>query len=105
MRNFVLCEPEIRVTNLNRMTDDFILLASDGLYDRFSSAECIELGRRKFIEEEMLEQDPTDVASHLVLEAVKARVNSDNTTAICVGLNAGIDLGLERNASLEQHTV
>ena len=37
LRNFVLCEPEIRVTRLNKSTDDFILLASDGLYDRFSS--------------------------------------------------------------------
>ena len=57
-RNFVLCEPEIRVTTLNKLTDDFIILASDGLYDRFSSQECVDLARKKFIENEMMEQEP-----------------------------------------------
>ena len=35
-----------------------------------------------------------------MLEAVQARVNSDNTTAIIVALNSGIDSNLERNANL-----
>ena len=47
-----------------------------------------------------MEQDPKEVARHLVLEAVKARVNSDNTTAIIVSLNSGIDASLERNANV-----
>jgi len=34
------------------------------------------------------------------MEAVHARVNSDNTTAIIVALNSGIDSSLERNANL-----
>ena len=37
IRNFVLIQPEIRVVNIDPVKDDFILLASDGLYDRFSS--------------------------------------------------------------------
>ena len=37
VKNFVLNEPEIRVTTVNKLTDDFIILASDGLYDRFTS--------------------------------------------------------------------
>ena len=47
-----------------------------------------------------MEQDPREVARHLVSEAVKARVNSDNTTAIIVSLNSGIDVSLERNANI-----
>ena len=35
-----------------------------------------------------------------MLEAVKARVNSDNTTAIIVSLNSGIDVSLERNTNI-----
>ena len=35
-----------------------------------------------------------------MLEAVKARVNSDNTTAIIVSLNSGIDVSLERNSNI-----
>ena len=37
IKNFVLIEPEIRVVTIDPVKDDFILLASDGLYDRFSS--------------------------------------------------------------------
>jgi serine/threonine protein phosphatase PrpC len=49
LRNFVLCEPEIRITDIDRLRDDFIILASDGLYDRFSSAECVNLARQSFL--------------------------------------------------------
>ena len=37
IKNFVLIEPEIRVTTIDPIKDHFILLASDGLFDRFSS--------------------------------------------------------------------
>lgn len=43
IRNFILSEPEIRVTDINPETDDFFLLASDGLFDRFSSKECCKV--------------------------------------------------------------
>ena len=48
LRNFVLVEPEIRITTLDRTRDDFIILASDGLFDRFSSAEAVNLARQRF---------------------------------------------------------
>jgi serine/threonine protein phosphatase PrpC len=37
IQDFVSNVPEIRITSLNTTADDFIVLASDGLYDRFSS--------------------------------------------------------------------
>lgn len=37
IKNFVLIEPEIRVLNIDPAKDDFLMLASDGLFDRFSS--------------------------------------------------------------------
>lgn len=37
IRNFIMSEPEIRLIDINPKTDDFILLASDGLFDRFTS--------------------------------------------------------------------
>jgi serine/threonine protein phosphatase PrpC len=43
IRNFILSEPEIRVIDINPATDDFFLLASDGLFDRFSSKECCKV--------------------------------------------------------------
>jgi len=41
IRNFIMSEPEIHVIDINPQTDDFFLLASDGLFDRFSSQECV----------------------------------------------------------------
>ena len=55
IKNFVLNEPEIRVTTINKITDDFIILASDGLYDRFSSQECVSIAREKFLERDVME--------------------------------------------------
>ena len=62
-QNFVLNEPEIRITTLCQTTDEFLLLASDGLFDRFSSSECVELAQKYFLEQGGLtEQDPQVVA-------------------------------------------
>jgi serine/threonine protein phosphatase PrpC len=36
-RNFIMSEPEIRVVEINPVSDDFLILASDGLFDRFNS--------------------------------------------------------------------
>ena len=55
LRNFVLCEPEVRVTTIDRQKDDFIILASDGLYDRFSSEDCINLARQKFLHADLMD--------------------------------------------------
>ena len=38
-----------------------------------------------------MEQDPFEVARYLVTESVGVRVNSDNTTAVIVQLNAGVE--------------
>ena len=42
-----MSEPEIRVIDINPQTDDFFLLASDGLFDRFSSKECVKTIHQK----------------------------------------------------------
>lgn len=70
IRDFVLNEPEIRITTLNPEADDFLILASDGLYDRFSSEECIDYSLKEFFKQGGLtEQDPQLVAGRLVREA------------------------------------
>lgn len=33
INSFVICEPEIREVTLNAEEDEFLILASDGLYD------------------------------------------------------------------------
>lgn len=49
MEDFVLCKPEIRITTVDPERDDFFLLASDGLFDRFSSEDCIEAANKHFL--------------------------------------------------------
>jgi serine/threonine protein phosphatase PrpC len=56
IRSFVLSEPEIRVVDLDPKRDDFFLLASDGLFDRFSSEECVKLVREKLSKMDIMEQ-------------------------------------------------
>lgn len=70
LKNFVLCEPEIRVTTIDPDIDDFILLASDGLFDRFTSQECVNLARGKLASMPVMEQDTAITAKALVLEAI-----------------------------------
>lgn len=48
-----------------------------------------------------MEQDPFEVARFLVSEAVKARVNSDNTTALVVALNSGFEPSVTDPGPLE----
>lgn len=92
----MLSEPEIRITTLNQMSDDFLVLASDGLFDRFSSDECVEFATKHFLKQGVkTEQDPQLVAQKLVKEAVGQRVNSDNTTVMVVALNNGIEVRTE----------
>jgi serine/threonine protein phosphatase PrpC len=57
VRNFITSEPEIRVVDLDPETDDFFFLASDGLFDRYSSNESVEIISDKLSQMEVMEQD------------------------------------------------
>jgi serine/threonine protein phosphatase PrpC len=46
-KNFLICEPEVRQIDLDPFIDDFIVVASDGLYDKFSSQEAVNFIRTK----------------------------------------------------------
>ena len=40
-KDFITVTPEIRQVELDFEQDDFILMASDGLFDKLSSQECV----------------------------------------------------------------
>ena len=40
--NYVSIEPDIRYIKMNFETDSFILLASDGVFDKFTSQEACD---------------------------------------------------------------
>lgn len=58
IKSFVICEPEIREVTLNPEEDEFVILASDGLYDRATSQEAVTLVRNKLMGFNLYEQDP-----------------------------------------------
>jgi len=76
--------------SIDPMKDHFVLLASDGLFDRFSSEECINIVKEKLAAMPLMEQDPQQVARELVNEAVYKRLITDNITVVLAGLNKGI---------------
>jgi len=90
IKNFVLVEPEIRVVTIDQLKDDFLLLASDGLFDRFTSQECVNIIREKLIQMPVMEQDPQKVARELVTEAVYKRIMTDNITVILIQLQRSL---------------
>ncbi len=51
---------------IDHVKDDFILLASDGLFDRFSSQECANIVKEKLASMPLMEQDPQAAARDLV---------------------------------------
>jgi len=79
------------VLTIDPESDDFLLLASDGLFDRFSSQECVEIITSKLKGMKLMEQDPQKVARELVAEAVYKRIMTDNITVILATLNRGLD--------------
>ena len=92
VEDFVSNQPEVRITSLNKCSDDFLIIASDGLYDRFTSQECVSIVKQQLQSQGgPFEQDPLPAVKSLVEKAVEQRVNSDNTTAILVQFNTGID--------------
>lgn len=90
LRNFIMNEPEIRVVDINPLTDDFFFIASDGLYDRYNSRECVKLFRRKLCKMNVMEQDTRKVVSEVVEQAKAKHMMTDNITVILVTLNRGI---------------
>ena len=94
IKNFVLIKPEIRIETIDPLKDHFVLLASDGLFDRFTSQECVNIVKDKLMAMPLMEQDPQKVARELVNEAIYKRLITDNITVILATLNRGIDSAL-----------
>ena len=92
IRSFILNDPEIREATIDPFTDEFLLMGSDGLYDKYSSQEAVNVVRKKLAEMPMMEQDPQQVAAEVVREILDKRMVSDNITVIIATFNRGIEI-------------
>mmetsp|Transcript_104402 Transcript_104402/g.144483 ORF Transcript_104402/g.144483 Transcript_104402/m.144483 type:complete len:116 (+) Transcript_104402:796-1143(+) len=81
--------PEIRHLESDPENDEFILLASDGLFDKFSSQESVEYIKNKMKTMPYMEQNMTTIARSLANEAIYSRQVRDNVTVVLAALNRG----------------
>jgi len=91
-RKYITVEPEVRQIELDPFIDDFIVLASDGLYDKFTSQEAVSYIRTKLGNMPFMEQDCQKVAKDIANEAIYGKHVRDNVTVVIVALNRGIKL-------------
>lgn len=83
-KKYITAEPEIRQIDIDPFIDDFILVASDGLFDKFSSQEAIDFVRAKLGTMKFMEQDVAKVAKDIANESIYARHVRDNVTVIII---------------------
>lgn len=87
MKEFLSVVPEIRKTEIDYEQDQFILLASDGLFDKLSSQECVN-----FVLEEMKKQEGEElnlrhIAQQLAEQVIYVKRVQDNVTIQIIALN------------------
>ncbi len=100
----VVAEPEIEEVMLDPDSDEFILIACDGLFDVFTSQEAVSFARERLIQ---LRGNPAAVAGALSAEAIQGRRSRDNVSILIIILRpfwlglTGNEPGLDRNGMQE----
>lgn len=86
IKSFIICEPEVREIKIDPREDEFIVLASDGLFDRYSSQEVVESVSEKLSKYQAYEKNPQKVAHELLEETFEKGIGSDNVTILIATL-------------------
>ena len=76
----VLVTPEVREHIIDPFKDEFIVLASDGLYDELESQQVVDFVRNRY------EYSPEDICQELLDEVLVIREKEDDITIIVVKL-------------------
>ena len=79
-RNFLIADPDIQIFNLGDIQPQFLILATDGLWDAFSNEEAV-----MYIKERL--DEPHFGAKSIVLQAYY-RGSLDNITVMVINFNA-----------------
>lgn len=95
MEDVVISVPEIREIHLDFVTDDFILIGSDGIFDSLGNQEITDFVNERLSNMYIGSQDAQKVAEELIAHAYKANISrdfkeSDNLSVIIVPLTRGI---------------
>lgn len=88
-KNVIIAEPEIRRYDFDPNQDEFIIIASDGLFDMFSSQEAVDFVRDKMKTYNHLKLDFDMISKQIAYEAIFTKGVRDNTSVIIINLNRG----------------
>lgn len=94
-KDIIIAEPEIRAYNYDPNQDEFIIIASDGLFDIFSSQEAVDFVKEKMKGYGHLKQDFDVISKQIAFEAIFKKGVRDNTTVIIINLNRGTKFSLD----------
>lgn len=83
-KNYLTCEPEVRVIEIDADQDEFIMIASDGLFDKMTNQNCIDLIKNQLSHGT---KDMHKVASIVAAKSIKRDKSKDNVTLIVISLN------------------
>jgi len=93
-RDYITCVPEIRMLEMDPFTDRFIVMGSDGLFDKATSQEIVNAINTRMEEQKGKgsssnnSRDYEKIARILVNETIAKNVK-DNVTCMIVGLGRG----------------
>lgn len=89
----MICIPEIRFDKIKFLEDDFIVIATDGIFDQYSNSLI-----GKYVYELFCEEDqffPEEIAYKLVSDVHEKNIKninySDNLSLIVIFLNRGFN--------------
>lgn len=82
IKSFIISEPEIREIRIDPREDEFIVLASDGLFDRYSSQEVVDSVNEKLTKYQPYEKNTQKISHELLKETFSKGVGSDNVTIL-----------------------
>lgn len=82
--NYVTCDPDIRFVKVNFETDTFLLMASDGVFDRLSSQDACDFIVRELKAQPIGKHDARAIAKKLAHHAMYDRKVIDNVTIMLI---------------------
>mmetsp|Transcript_11360 Transcript_11360/g.19405 ORF Transcript_11360/g.19405 Transcript_11360/m.19405 type:complete len:415 (+) Transcript_11360:132-1376(+) len=87
--NPVVATPDVEMVTLGE-DDDFMIVASDGLWEVTTSAQAVTFVKRALAKEGMSEKSLQKVTKDLVEDAVKRRRSSDNVSCVIFALPGSV---------------
>lgn len=75
---------------IDPFSDDFIIMGSDGLFDKFTSQEAVNFVCATLKEMPPTEQDLTKAAREIANESIYKKHVRDNVTVLIIALNRGL---------------